>query len=65
MRAFDDRPLWVFAYGSLMWDPGFAPVEMRHARLPGWRRSFCMWSWHYRGTDGNFTDYLIYEVRVI
>ena len=21
--------------------------------------------WHYRGTDGNFTDYLIYEVRVI
>lgn len=21
--------------------------------------------WHYRSTDGNFTDYLIYEVRVI
>lgn len=21
--------------------------------------------WHYRSTDGNFTDYLIYEVCVI
>lgn len=41
---------WVFAYGSLMWNPGFAPAEVRRARLPGWHRSFCMWSIHYRGT---------------
>ncbi|MDB6453818.1 gamma-glutamylcyclotransferase [Falsirhodobacter sp. 20TX0035] len=42
--------LWVFGYGSLIWDPCF-PVERREtARLDGWRRSFCMTSLHYRGT---------------
>ncbi len=42
--------LWVFGYGSLMWDPGFDFVERRPARALGWRRSFCMTSIHYRGT---------------
>lgn len=42
---------WVFAYGSLLWDPGFAPAEAVRARLDGFRRSFCMWSFHYRGTE--------------
>lgn len=47
----DDRiTLWVFGYGSLMWDPGFAHVERQVARLDGWHRSFCMKSIHYRGT---------------
>jgi len=41
---------WVFGYGSLMWQPGFDFVERRLARLDGFRRSFCLWSWHYRGT---------------
>lgn len=45
-----DAPLWVFGYGSLIWDTGFQPVETRLARLHGWHRSFCMWSVHYRGT---------------
>ena len=45
------QPLWVFGYGSLLWDPGF-PVAARHvARLHGWRRSFCMASIHHRGTE--------------
>ena len=44
------RPLWVFAYGSLMWNPGFATPETRHARLHGWHRAFCIYSEHYRGT---------------
>lgn len=44
------RPLWVFAYGSLMWRPGFAPAETRPARLHGWHRAFCNYSEHYRGT---------------
>lgn len=26
-----DSPLWVFGYGSLMWDPGFAWVDRRLA----------------------------------
>ena len=42
--------LWVFAYGSLMWRPGFAYLEARHARLTGWRRCFCIYSIHHRGT---------------
>lgn len=42
--------MWVFGYGSLMWDPGFAYVERQSAVLDGWHRSFCMQSIHYRGT---------------
>jgi glutathione-specific gamma-glutamylcyclotransferase len=42
--------MWVFGYGSLMWDPGFTPAERLPARLNGWHRSFCMRSIHYRGT---------------
>lgn len=45
--------LWVFGYGSLLWHPGFAHVETRLARLPGYHRSFCMWSIHHRGTPEN------------
>lgn len=42
--------MWVFGYGSLIWDPGFVPAERQVARLEGWHRSFCMLSFHYRGT---------------
>jgi cation transport protein ChaC len=34
--------LWVFAYGSLMWDPAVDFAEVRRARLPGYVRSFCL-----------------------
>ncbi|MCR8722920.1 gamma-glutamylcyclotransferase [Frigidibacter sp. ROC022] len=42
--------LWVFGYGSLVWNPGFTPVERQVAELPGFARSFCMRSIHHRGT---------------
>ena len=42
--------LWVFGYGSLIWDPGFEVDERRIARAVGWQRSFCMRSIHHRGT---------------
>jgi glutathione-specific gamma-glutamylcyclotransferase len=42
--------LWVFAYGSLMWRPGFRHIELRHARLTGYRRCFCIYSIYHRGT---------------
>jgi cation transport protein ChaC len=42
--------LWLFAYGSLMWRPGFAFDEARRARLTGFRRCFCIYSVHHRGT---------------
>ena len=42
--------MWVFGYGSLIWDPGFAYAERHLARLEGWHRSFCLRSIHHRGT---------------
>lgn len=44
-----DTPLWVFGYGSLMWNPGFAYVERQIAVMPGFARTFCMRSIHHRG----------------
>ncbi|MDO9525441.1 MAG: gamma-glutamylcyclotransferase [Gemmobacter sp.] len=46
-------PLWVFGYGSLIWNPGFPVAERVVARVAGWQRSFCMWSIHHRGTQEN------------
>ncbi len=43
--------LWVFGYGSLLWNPGFAPAEAVTARLDGYHRSFCMLSIHHRGSE--------------
>ena len=43
--------LWVFGYGSLLWDPGFEVAESVIATLPGYARSFCMHSIHHRGTE--------------
>jgi cation transport protein ChaC len=46
-RACD---VWIFGYGSLMWDPGFAFVEAVPALLRGYHRRFCVYSHRYRGT---------------
>ena len=43
--------VWVFAYGSLMWNPGFDYLERRPALLHGYHRAFCIYSNYYRGTD--------------
>jgi glutathione-specific gamma-glutamylcyclotransferase len=42
--------LWLFAYGSLMWDPGFAYRAAEPALLYGHHRRFCVYSHGYRGT---------------
>jgi cation transport protein ChaC len=44
------RDLWIFAYGSLMWDPGFEPVARHGAVLRGYRRALCILSIRNRGT---------------
>ncbi len=43
--------MWVFGYGSLLWDPGFPVAQSRVATLSGYARSFCMRSVHHRGTS--------------
>lgn len=42
--------MWVFGYGSLLWNPGFKVAESVIGTLPGYARSFCMRSIHHRGT---------------
>ncbi len=44
------QEFWVFAYGSLIWKPGFTAAETRVATLEGFHRAFCLRSIHYRGT---------------
>lgn len=43
--------MWVFGYGSLLWNPGFEAQERVIAKLPDYHRSFCMRSIHHRGTQ--------------
>jgi len=45
-----DGHLWVFGYGSLMWRPGFDYLEQHQARITGYHRQFCVYSFHHRGT---------------
>ena len=42
--------LWVFGYGSLMWRPGFDYRDVLPATLTGYRRCFCIYSVHHRGS---------------
>ena len=42
--------LWLFGYGSLIWNPAFDFVERRVARLHGYHRRFCLWTHLGRGT---------------
>ena len=51
--ARGEEPLWVFAYGSLIWNPGFDPAESRPAVLRDFHRSFCMRSIHHRGSESH------------
>jgi glutathione-specific gamma-glutamylcyclotransferase len=44
------RPVWLFAYGSLIWDRDFDYVVAEPALLRGYHRSCCLYSFDYRGT---------------
>lgn len=49
-RAPDYSEVWVFGYGSLMWNPCFSYVERRTGTVRGHSRRFCVLSARARGT---------------
>jgi cation transport protein ChaC len=66
-------PLWVFAYGSLIWKPDFDAVAHKRATAYGWHRSFCLVMRAWRGTpqqpglmmaleQGGRCDGVIYQI---
>ncbi|MFB9951437.1 gamma-glutamylcyclotransferase [Rhizobium puerariae] len=68
-----DEPLWIFAYGSLIWKPGFDSIASARASLYGWHRSFSLRIERGRGTPaqpglmmmlsrGGRCDGVIYQV---
>ena len=50
--SLPDADFWVFGYGSLMWNPGFAFRDCVPARAFGYHRDFAMRSIRHRGTPG-------------
>lgn len=50
VEAFGSSPIWVFAYGSLIWRPDFDHVESTPGRVYGWRRKYCLRDVRWRGS---------------
>jgi glutathione-specific gamma-glutamylcyclotransferase len=42
--------IWIFGYGSLMWNPNFEYLNTENGYLIGWNRQFCQASPDHRGT---------------
>jgi glutathione-specific gamma-glutamylcyclotransferase len=42
--------VWIFAYGSLIWNPIVHYVERRAGNITGYHRRFCLWVTLGRGT---------------
>ncbi|WP_321965052.1 gamma-glutamylcyclotransferase [Paraburkholderia sp. J7] len=50
LAARPEGPSWVFAYGSLIWNPAFTFDSKQVAKLDGWHRSFCIRTISARGS---------------
>lgn len=50
--------VWIFAYGSLIWNPAFEYEDRVGAVVKGWHRSFCLSAPFGRGTPENPTLFL-------
>ena len=49
-RAGAGQDVWVFGYGSLMWNPAFHHIERRVGTVHGFHRQFCLWTHLGRGS---------------
>ncbi len=45
--------VWLFGYGSLMWNPAIHFVERRAGVVRGWHRRYCLWLHGGRGSPDN------------
>ncbi|WP_424140385.1 gamma-glutamylcyclotransferase [Roseomonas chloroacetimidivorans] len=52
-RPDDGSPVWLFGYGSLIWNPIIHYVESRVATVEGWQRAFCLSTPAGRGSPEN------------
>jgi len=50
LSEYAPKKLWIFAYGSLIWNPEFEFDEVVQATAYGWHRSFCLKLTRWRGT---------------
>lgn len=53
LAARPEGPLWLFAYGSLIWNPDFVAEASLPGTALGWHRAFCLWLTRWRGTREN------------
>ena len=50
MARHQGGPVWLFAYGSLIWRPECTAVERVRGRVHGYHRGLYLWSHEHRGT---------------
>jgi cation transport protein ChaC len=51
LRDWDRQSdLWLFGYGSLIWNPGLPTVEATRSKVHGYHRGLYLWSRVNRGT---------------
>ena len=50
LLRYGHEPVWVFAYGSLLWKPACAVIEARRGKALGWQRAFCLEMRRWRGS---------------
>ncbi|MGM4896857.1 gamma-glutamylcyclotransferase [Tardiphaga sp. 839_C3_N1_4] len=53
LAAKPRESVWLFGYGSLIWNPSVNFVERRVARVTGWHRAFCLATPAGRGSADN------------
>lgn len=52
-RWTPNSDIWLFAYGSLIWNPIIQFADRRVGKIYGWHRQFCLWTPLGRGTLDN------------